>query len=108
MRKRDLLDIAPGRSLAASGPARSIRESAKVSQSEVASAIGVSASAPRNTERQAGHHRVAFVIDDLVSLDPFVARPMPRAAIASSAEVARSRRLLPHPARRRHYGALKR
>ena len=45
MRKRDVLDIARGRSLAASGQARSIRESAKVSQNEVASAIGVSASA---------------------------------------------------------------
>ncbi len=32
---------------------------------------------------------MALVIGDLVSLDPFIARPIPGAATASSAEVAR-------------------
>jgi transcriptional regulator with XRE-family HTH domain len=71
MRKHDVLDITRGRSLAASGQARSIRKQAKVSQSEVASAIGVTASALSHYE--AGRRvptgkvaiRLCHVLDEL-------------------------------------------
>jgi hypothetical protein len=84
MRKRDVLDIARGRSLAASGQARSIRESAKVSQARsprrLASALGRSLT----TERQAGHHSVC----------PCHRRPGVARSVRRTPDAARGHRIL--------------